>query len=146
MLGPDLQESARVRGLIHCLLSEFSHESDPGVVVESTKALQHFSLFAPQFIDVTAWIQQLRKQLNGKQRTLKLAATNAFYQLVQREALTMSRVGGDQLVEEFFAQLDADPKLDGAREVILSWLQKTADLAPSGWIDLCQRIMLSCRT
>ena len=143
VLGPDLQESARVRSLIHCLLSEFSRESDPGVVVESTKALQHFGLFAAQYVDVSAWIEQLRKQLTGKQRTLKLAATTAFYQLVQREALAMSRIGGDQLVEEFFAQLDEDPKLDGAREVILSWLQKTADLAPSGWIDLCQRIMSS---
>ncbi|SAM82403.1 related to LAA1-AP-1 accessory protein involved in TGN-endosome transport [Ustilago bromivora] len=141
VLGPDLQESARVRSLIHCLLSEFSREADPGVVVESTKALQHFGLFAAQFVDVAAWIEQLRRQLAGKQRTLKLAATTAFYQLVQREALAMSRIGGDQLVEEFFAQLDEDPKLDGAREVILSWLQKTADLAPSGWIDLCQRIM-----
>ncbi|SPO23732.1 related to LAA1 - AP-1 accessory protein involved in TGN-endosome transport [Ustilago trichophora] len=141
VLGPDLQESARVRSLVHCLLSEFSHESDPGVVVESTKALQHFGLFAAQFVDVAAWIGQLRKQLAAKQRTLKLAAITAFYQLVQREALAMSRIGGDQLVEEFFAQLDEDPKLDGAREVIISWLQKTADLAPSGWIDLCQRIM-----
>ncbi|GAC76103.1 uncharacterized conserved protein [Moesziomyces antarcticus T-34] len=143
VLGPDLQESARVRGLIHCLLSEFAHESDAGVVVESTKALQHFNLFAAQFVDIAAWIAQLRTQLNGKQRTLKLAATTAFYQLVQREALAMSRIGGDQLVEEFFAQLDEDPKLDGAREVIISWLHKTADLAPSGWIDLCQRIMSS---
>ncbi|KAJ1026819.1 hypothetical protein NDA16_002116 [Ustilago loliicola] len=143
VLGPDLQESARVRSLIHCLLSEFSREADPGVVVESTKALQHFGLFAAQFVDVAAWIEQLRQQLTGKQRTLKLAATTAFYQLVQREALAMSRIGGDQLVEEFFGQLDEDPKLDGAREVILSWLQKTADLAPSGWIDLCQRIMSS---
>lgn len=143
VLGPDLQESTRVRSLVHCLLSEFSRESDPGVVVESTRALQHFGLFAAQFVDVAAWIEQLRKQLTGKQRTLKLAAINAFYQLVQREALAMSRIGGDQLVEEFFAQLDEDPQLDGAREVILSWLQKTADLAPSGWIDLCQRIMSS---
>ncbi|SJX63142.1 related to LAA1-AP-1 accessory protein involved in TGN-endosome transport [Sporisorium reilianum f. sp. reilianum] len=143
VLGPDLQESARVRSLTHCLLYEFSRETDPGVIVESTKALQHFGLFAPQYVDVASWIAQLRKQLTGKQRTLKLAATNAFYQLVQREALAMSRIGGDQLVEEFFAQLDEDPKLDGAREVILSWLQRTADLAPSGWIDLCQRIMSS---
>lgn len=143
VLGPDLQESARVRSLVHCLLLEFSREADPGVLVESTKALQHFGLFAAQFVDVAAWIEQLRQQLTGKQRTLKLAATTAFYQLVQREALAMSRIGGDQLVEEFFAQLDEDPKLDGAREVILSWLQKTADLAPSGWIDLCQRIMSS---
>ncbi|KAJ9479387.1 AP-1 accessory protein LAA1 [Pseudozyma hubeiensis] len=143
VLGPDLQESIRVRSLIHRLLSEFSRESDPGVVVEATKALQHFGLFAADFIDVGEWIQQLHRQLTGKQRTLKLASINAFYQLVQREALAMSRIGGDQLVEEFFAQIDEDPKLAGTREVILSWLQKTADLAPSGWIDLCQRIMSS---
>ncbi len=121
VLGPDLQDSARVRSLIHCLLSEFSHESDPGVVIESTKALQHFNLFAAQFVDVAAWIEQLRKQLTGKQRTLKLAAITAFYQLVQREALAMSRIGGDQLVEEFYAQLDEDP----------SWME-LAKSSPAG--------------
>ncbi|PWY99439.1 ARM repeat-containing protein [Testicularia cyperi] len=143
VMGPDLQESARVRGLIYCLLFELSRERETGVVVESTKATQHFGLFAFEHLDVTQWIGQLRLELGSKQRPLKLAATNAFYQLVQREALAMSRIGGDRLVEEFFAQLDEDPKLDGVREVVISWLRKTAELAPSGWIDLCQRIMSS---
>ena len=120
VLGPDLQESAKVRGLVYALLREFASESDSGVVVEAIKATQHFGLFAADSLDTTALIEQLRSQLRSKSRPLKLVATNAFYQLVQREALAMSRIGGDSLVEEFFALLDEDPKLDGVREVITS--------------------------
>ncbi|KAN0065708.1 hypothetical protein ACQY0O_000838 [Thecaphora frezii] len=141
VLGPDLPESAKVRGLIFSLLREFVREADTGVVVEATKATQHFGLFAAEELETAAWIARLRTHLRSNTRPLKLAAINAFYQLVQREALAMSRLGGDQLVEEFFAQLDEDPRMDGVREVITSWLGQTADLAPGGWIDLCQRIM-----
>ncbi|EPQ31133.1 uncharacterized protein PFL1_01322 [Pseudozyma flocculosa PF-1] len=141
VLGPDLQESAKVRGLIFALLREFAEESDTGVVVEAIKAMQHFGLFAAEELETATWIARLRTQLRSNKRPLKLAAINAFYQLVQREALAMSRLGGDRLVEEFFAQLDEDPRMDGVREVITSWLGQTADLAPGGWIDLCQRIM-----
>lgn len=141
VLGPDLQESARIRSLVLTLLHEFSQEADDGIVVEATKATQHFGLFAPDQLDTAAWIAQLRVQLRSSKRPLKLAAVNGFYQLVQRQALVMSRLGGDRLVEDFFAQLDSDPSIDGVREVILSWLRQTAEISPSGWIDLCQRIM-----
>ncbi|PWN53232.1 hypothetical protein IE53DRAFT_199598 [Violaceomyces palustris] len=143
VLGPDLQESAKVSGLIYTLLVELSTEADDGVKVEAIKATQHFGLFAADHLENSAWISKLRVQLKSSNRPLKLASINAFYQLVQREALAMSKIGGDKLVEEFFSQLDEDPSLDGVREVITSWLRQTADLAPGGWIDLCQRIMSS---
>lgn len=53
----------------------------------------------------------------------------------------MSKLGGDQLVEELFGMLDNDPSIEGVRNVILAWLQQTAIHNPSAWIDLCQRIM-----
>jgi hypothetical protein len=31
--------------------------------------------------------------------------------------------------------------MEGVRQVIISWLQQTSAALPSGWIDLCQRIM-----
>jgi hypothetical protein len=53
----------------------------------------------------------------------------------------MSKLGGNQLVEDLFGLLDDDPSIEGVRNVITSWLQQTAAALPSGWIDLCQRIM-----
>lgn len=141
VLGPDLQDSAKVRTLILVLLMELSQERDDGVVVEATKALQHFALFASQHLDLVAWIQSLRQHLNSKKRPLKVAAINSFYQLIQRHALMISKLGGNSLVEDFFAQLDGDAANDGVRQVLKSWLRQTADLSPCGWIDLCQGIM-----
>ena len=141
VLGPDLQDSTKVRTLILVLLMELSQETDDGVVVEATKALQHFALFASQRLDLIAWIQSLRLHLNSKKRPLKVAAINSFYQLIQRHALMISKLGGNSLVEDFFAQLDGDAANDGVRQVLKNWLRQTADLSPCGWIDLCQGIM-----
>lgn len=141
VLGPDLQDSTKVRTLILVLLQELSRESDDGVVVEATKALQHFALFASQHLDLVSWINSLRIHLKSKKRPLKVAAINSFYQLIQRHALMVSKIGGNALVEDFFAQLDGDAATEGVRQVLKNWLRQTADLSPCGWIDLCQAIM-----
>ncbi|CEH18868.1 Uncharacterized conserved protein [Ceraceosorus bombacis] len=142
VLGPDLLDSQKVRDLILTLLHEFGLEqSNPGVVVEASKAMQHFALFASEHMDLSVWILELKGHLQSTQRPRKLAAINSFYQLIQRQALVVSRVGGDALVEDLFAQLDDDPTIDGVRQVLLGWLRQTAELSPNSWINLCQRIM-----
>ncbi|KAK0524607.1 hypothetical protein OC834_005467 [Tilletia horrida] len=141
VLGPDLRESVRLRMLILILLNEFSHESDDGVLVEATKSVQHLGMFAPEVLDTSAWIGQLRLLLQSNVQPVKLAAINSFYQLVQKQALQMSKYGGNELVEIFFIQIDTNPSIEGVREVITSWLRQTAELNPIAWIDLCQRIM-----
>lgn len=141
VLGPDIQESARTRNLILNLVHEFVVESDEGICVEAIKCIQHLLMFAPDNVDVAELVSRLRTHLASPRRPLKFAAINALYQLVQRDALTMSKLGGDKLVEELFGMLDRDPSIDGVRNVILSWLEQTVVYNPSAWIDLCQRIM-----
>jgi HEAT repeat-containing protein 5 len=63
---------------------------------------------------------------------------------VQKDALAMSKLGGDGLVEDLFGLLDDDQhptSVQGVRNVISSWLKQTVIFNPSAWIDLCQRIM-----
>ncbi|CAO1623968.1 unnamed protein product [Parajaminaea phylloscopi] len=142
VLGPDLQEDAgKVGELIRILVLEFAQEREDEVVIEATKAIQHFCLFAPDRLDLTAWIGQLTQHLRSRKRLRKLAAVNGFYQLVQRQALLVSKTGGDALVADLFTQLDLEPGMDGVREVLLSWLRQTAHLSPNSWVDLCQRIV-----
>ncbi|TFK48336.1 clathrin-coated vesicle protein [Heliocybe sulcata] len=141
VLGPDMQESNRTRNLILDLVRQFSVEDDDGVRVEAIKCIQHSLMFAPDHTPMTQLVEQLSSHLSSSRRPLKIAAINALYQLVQRDALAMSRVGGDRLVEQLFAMLDDDPSIDGVRNVISSWLTQTAVHNPSAWIDLCQRIM-----
>ncbi|CAE6356393.1 unnamed protein product [Rhizoctonia solani] len=141
VLGPELQEPSRTQSLALDLVHEFSEELDEGIAVEAIKCSQHVLMFASGFVDTPALVDRLRANLVSTRRPLKLAAINGLYQLVQKDALFMSKVGGDKLVEDLFGMLDDDPTIDGVRDVILSWLHQTVTLNPSAWIDLCQRIM-----
>lgn len=141
VLGPELQEPGKVRSLVFLLVHEFREETDEGLAVEAIKCIQQFLMFAPSEIDVPKLISSFRTYLASARRPLKVAAITALYQIVQRDAVTMSKVGGDQLVQELFGLLDGDPTIEGVKAVITSWLLQTAAALPSGWIDLCQRIM-----
>ncbi|KAF8727621.1 hypothetical protein AX14_007205 [Amanita brunnescens Koide BX004] len=141
VLGPDMHESSRTRTLVLNLIKEFSLEDDEGVQVEAIKCIQHFLMFAPEYVDIPALVKQFRQHLSSSRRPSKLASINALYQLVQKDALAMSKLGGDRLVEDLFAMLDDDASVQGVRNVISSWLQQTVVHNPSAWIDLCQRIM-----
>jgi HEAT repeat-containing protein 5 len=141
ILGPDIQESMRTRTLILDIVRRLASEEDEGIRVEAIRCIQHFLIFAPEHVDVPELITQFRTHLNSPRRPLKLASIHALYQLVQKDALLISKVGGDRLVEELFAMLDGDPSIEGVRKVISSWMKQTVAYNPSAWIDLCQKIM-----
>ncbi|ORX36130.1 armadillo-type protein [Kockovaella imperatae] len=141
VLGPELQEPGKIRSLVFLLVHEFSEEVDEGLAVEAIKCVQQFLMFAPAEVDIPKLLQTFRTHLASTRRPLKVAAITALYQIVQRDAMLISKLGGNQLVEDLFGLLDDDPSLEGVRNVITSWLQQTAAALPSGWIDLCQRIM-----
>ncbi|ORY24869.1 putative clathrin-coated vesicle protein [Naematelia encephala] len=141
VLGPELQEPGRIRSLVFLLVHEFSEETDEGLAVEGIKCVQQFLMFAPTAVDIPKLLSTFRTHLASTRRPLKVAAITALYQIVQRDAVLISKLGGNQLVEDLFGLLDDDPSLEGVRNVIVSWLQQTAAALPGGWIDLCQRIM-----
>ncbi|KAG8907510.1 hypothetical protein FRB99_003883 [Tulasnella sp. 403] len=141
VLGPELQESNKTTNLVLNLTMDFSKEEDECVRVESIKCVQHFLMFGADSLDVPELVIGFRRHLSTSRRPLKVASINALYQLVQKDAFLMSKVGGDRLVEDLFAMLDEDSAIDGVRNIILSWLQQTVVHNPSAWIDLCQRIM-----
>jgi hypothetical protein len=141
VLGPDMQDSPRTRTLILTLAHEFFHEDQEGICVEAIKCFQHFLMFAPEHVDIPVLVNRFRVHLSSSRRPLKLASINALYQLVQQDALSMSKLGGDRLVEDLFGMLDDDSSVQGVRNVISSWLEQTVVHNPSAWIDLCQRIM-----
>lgn len=141
VLGPELQEPGKVRSLVFLLVHEFGEETDEGLAVEAIKCIQQFLMFAPGEVDVPQLVNTFRSHLASTRRPLKVSAITALYQIVQRDAVLLSKIGGNTLVEDLFGLLDDDPSLDGVRNVITSWLQSTAAALPSSWIDLCQRIM-----
>lgn len=142
VVGPDIHESTRTRSLILDLVSQFlSEDDDDGICIEAIKCIQHALMFAPEQVEIPKLIARFRGYLSSTRRPLKVASINGLYQLVQKDALLMSRLGGDQLVEQLFGMLDYDSSVEGVRSVIMTWLQHTVVHNPSAWIDLCQRIM-----
>lgn len=141
ILGPDIQDSPRTRTLLLNLVHEFLLEENDDICVEAIRCIQHFLMFAPEHVQLPDLVSRFRSHLSSSRRPLKLASINALYQLVQKDALAMSKLGGDRLVEDLFGMLDDDPSVEGVRNVITSWLQQTVVHNPSAWIDLCQRIM-----
>jgi HEAT repeat-containing protein 5 len=141
VMGPELQEPSTVKTMTLLLVHEFGLEPDEGLAVEAMRCFQQILMFVPNDMDVPGLVSTFRSHLGSKRRPLKVAAITALYQIVQRDAVLMSKLGGNQLVEDLFALLDEDPSMEGVRQVIISWLQQTSAALPSGWIDLCQRIM-----
>ncbi|MBW0479445.1 hypothetical protein O181_019160 [Austropuccinia psidii MF-1] len=141
VLGPELCSSSQSQLLIQFLNEELNEEADEGIKVEALKAIQHFIMFSIESINMSKLIVTLRKHLSSNRRTLKVASVNSIYQLVQKNAILMSKLGGDQLVVNLFSILDDDPTIAGVRDSIKSWLRQTADSNPSAWIDLCMRIV-----
>ncbi|WWC58989.1 uncharacterized protein I303_101535 [Kwoniella dejecticola CBS 10117] len=141
VLGPELQEPGKVRSLVFLLVHEFGEETDEGLAVEAIKCVQQFLMFAPSEVDIPKLVTTFKSHLASTRRPLKVAAITALYQIVQRDAVLISKLGGNSLVEDLFGLLDDDPSIEGVRQVITSWLSQTASSLPSGWIDLCQRIM-----
>nr|ODO00955.1 clathrin-coated vesicle protein [Cryptococcus depauperatus CBS 7855] len=141
VLGPELQEPGKARSLVFLLVNEFGEETNEGLAVEAIKCVQQFLMFAPTAIDTPKLVTTFRTHLASPRRPLKVASITALYQIVQRDPLLISKIGGNQLVEDLFGLLDDDPSIEGVRQVITSWLKGTAGIMPSGWIDLCQRVM-----
>ncbi|KIK61652.1 hypothetical protein GYMLUDRAFT_73165 [Collybiopsis luxurians FD-317 M1] len=141
ILGPDIQDSVLTRTLLLNLVHSFFLEEDQGILVEAIKCQQHFLMFVPEHVNIPTLVDSFRGHLSSSRRPLKAASINALYQLVQKDALVMSKLGGDRLVEDLFGMLDDDSSVEGVRNVISSWLEQTVVYNPSAWIDLCQRIM-----
>ncbi|KAF8315585.1 ARM repeat-containing protein [Clavulina sp. PMI_390] len=141
VLGPELAEPGKTRSLTLDLVNQFFHEVDEETRVQSIRCVQHILIFESEPLLVSALIAHFRSNLSSEERPLKLASINVLYALVQKDAFTLSKLGGDKLVEDLFSMLDDPSSGEGVRGVITSWLQQTVMHGPSAWIDLCQRIM-----
>jgi hypothetical protein len=92
-------------------------------------------------VDTAQLVTTFQAHLEAGHGPLRIATITALYQVVQRDAALMSKLGGNRLVEILFGLLDEDPTIDGVRQIILSWIQQTSASMPAGWIALCQRII-----
>lgn len=140
-LGPELQASTKIRELCLNMVEELKLEPDERVNVEAIRCIQHFLMFAPQYLDTQELVPYLQNQIASLHLPLKKAAVTCLYQLVQRDAELVFKAAQPGLDTELFKMLDTDPGLSDVKNVIRSWLKETAVNEPSVWVNITKRIM-----
>ncbi|TPX44962.1 hypothetical protein SeMB42_g03131 [Synchytrium endobioticum] len=149
VVGPELQDGKRVRELCFGLYEALRNDSDPFVVVEAIKCVQHFILFAPKHVDIASLVPFLQVQLAGDYKShgalMRKASVTCLYQLVQRNPESvLAAAMNSQLEEQLFALLDTEMDgtvCDETRDILMGLLRHVAPTRPSRWLELCKSIL-----
>jgi len=147
VIGPELMLSSKLRDLCFNLYEEFKNDSDPFVVVEAIRCIQHFILFAPKHLDVGSLIPFLQYQLSNDNKSqvqiLRKGCVTCLYQLVQREPELVLR-NANKLEEQLFGLLDIEPDKmvkDEIKDILLNLLRHVGPKHPSKWLVLIKMIL-----
>ncbi|EPS28606.1 hypothetical protein PDE_03552 [Penicillium oxalicum 114-2] len=145
VLGPDLQDVVKTRNLILTLLRQFQLEENPALVTESSKCLDHFSLYAPSFVDFEGYVRRLQGELRANNSLMRDVAVRGLSNLMKRDASAVVQTASDSLEDEIWLAFDDAPDNGPLRTMIKEWLQQTALTETELWIQRCQNIMTKTR-
>ena len=79
VIGPELQDSSKLRDICFTLFDQLKNDTDPLVVVEAIRCIQNFIIFSPKYLDIPVIIPFLQKQLivdNKNQISIVRTASN----------------------------------------------------------------------
>ncbi|KAJ5166419.1 uncharacterized protein N7482_005200 [Penicillium canariense] len=145
VLGPDLQDVAKTRNLILTLLRQFQLEEKPALVTESSKCLDHFSLYAPSFVDFTGYVKRLQTELRASNSLMRDVAVRGLSNLMKRDATSVVQAATETLEDDIWLAFDDAPDNRPLKTMIQEWLQQTALTETDLWIHRCHNIMTKTR-
>ncbi|KAJ5180212.1 hypothetical protein N7492_003422 [Penicillium capsulatum] len=145
VLGPDLQDTAKTRNLILTLLRQFQLEENPALVTESSKCLDHFSLYASGYVDFAGYVKRLQAELRAKNSFMRDVAVRGLSNLMKRDAASVVRTASDTLEDDIWLAFDDAPDNVPLKTMIQEWLQQTALTETELWIQRCHNIMTKTR-
>lgn len=146
VLGPDLQDIAKTRDLILTLLRQFQLEENPALVAESSKCLDHLSLYAPGYVDFSAYVKRLQCELSTDNPLMRDVAIRGLNNLMKRDAASVIRTASPTLEEEIWLAFDDMPDNVLLKSMIQDWLQQTALVETELWVQRCQNVLAKTRT
>ncbi|KAJ3252081.1 hypothetical protein HK103_001848 [Boothiomyces macroporosus] len=149
VIGPELQDSSKIRDICFNLFEQLKNDENPSVVVEAIKCIQNFIMFAPKYVDVPTIIPFLQSQLTikGKSQSslIRTAAVTCLYQLTRRDpGPVLGAALNNTLEEQLFALFDVETDIsvrDEIRDILKALLLHVAPEKPSRWIELCKNIL-----
>lgn len=141
VLGPDLQDMSKARDLILTLIGQFLQEADHTVVLEGLRCLEHISLFAASYVDISGYVRRAQKELASPEWELRDVAVDGLYQLMKGDAPRIVALAEPGLQDDLWLALNTSPNHEGIRKIIRNWVSQTALNDPRVWVDRCQLIM-----
>ncbi|KAJ5519223.1 Armadillo-like helical [Penicillium expansum] len=145
VLGPDLQDIAKTRNLILTLLRQFQLEENQALVTESSKCLDHFSMYASSYVDIAAYVKRLQTELRASNFLMRDVAVRGLNNLMKRDASSVMQTVGQSLEDDIWLAFDEAPNNKSLKSMIQDWLQQTALTETEMWIQRCQNIMTKTR-
>ncbi|KAL2871340.1 AP-1 complex accessory protein LAA1 [Aspergillus lucknowensis] len=145
VLGPDLQDIAKTRDLILTLLRQFQLEENPALVTESSRCLDHLSLYAPGYVDFSAYVKRLQSELSANDPLMRDVAIRGLTNLMKRDATAVIQAASPALEEDIWLAFDDTPDNPTLKSMIRDWLQQTALTETELWIQRCHNTLTKTR-
>ncbi|KAE8418329.1 armadillo-type protein [Aspergillus pseudocaelatus] len=134
VLGPDLQDIAKTRNLILTLLRQFQLEDNPALVTESSKCLDHLSLYAPNYVDFSGYVKRLQTELAADNPLMRDVAIGGLSNLMKRDSVSVLKAA-PALEEDIWIAFDDTPDNANLKSMIQDWLQQTALEETELWVQ-----------
>lgn len=141
VVGPELQESSKVRELILTMVDQFLKEPSYVTNMEALRCLEHFSMFAVGNVDINRYVRRLHQGLGSDHGELRNVAVDGLYQLLKAHAERILKTADPGLEEQLWMTLDENPTHEGVRNIIRNWMAQTAVAQTAEWVDRCQMVM-----
>ncbi|PYH48190.1 AP-1 complex accessory protein LAA1 [Aspergillus saccharolyticus JOP 1030-1] len=145
VLGPDLQDIAKTRNLILTLLRQFQLEDNSALVTESSKCLDHLSLYAPAYVDFSGYVKRLQVELSADNPLMRDVAIRGLSNLMKRDAASVIRTATPALEEDIWLAFDDTPDNPILKGMIQDWMQQTALEETELWIQRCHNTLTKTR-
>ncbi|KAL4976496.1 armadillo-type protein [Aspergillus desertorum] len=145
VLGPDLQDIAKTRSLILTLLRQFQLEENPALVTESSRCLDHLSLYAPEYVDFSRYVERLQNELSAQDPSMRDVAIQGLTNLMKRDAPAVINAATPALEERIWLAFDDSPDNPILKSMLHDWLQQTALTETELWIQRCHDTLTKTR-
>ena len=141
VLGPDLQDMGKARDLILTLVRQFDVDEENLVQGQALRCWEHIYLYAPSYVELPRYVQQLQQGLAMPGTYIREVATDGLYNLMRRNAEKTLDVAAEGFEDQIWKSLDTPFEQSGTRSIIETWLEQTILTQTTQWIVRCQDIL-----
>lgn len=147
VLGPDLKESTKSRGIVLPLVQYFELSDSTNIAVEAYRSLQELIIFTPDDVNITAFAQNLCKDLLlPSMSPLRTAAIDSIYQLIRTQSTKIFDYTGKDLEVVIWLAYNQSPDNKEIERFIVNWLEFSAENEPFEWVSRIQAVLLKPRS